>query len=85
MPKAHDPTFELRHYPLPKLAVECITYGRTGRFDKAQLAEKFGETYPIHQTVDRLSRNWECEKPDQVLAYALHPNAIYCLPHLPNW
>ena len=60
-------------------------YRRRGRFDKAQLVQKLGDIYPIHQTVDRLTRNWECEKPDPMPAYALHPNAMSCLPHLPNW
>ena len=54
MPKAADPTFQLGHYPLPKLTVECIKRGRQGRFDKAQLVEKLGETYPVDQAVDRL-------------------------------
>ena len=85
MPKAADPTFQLGHYPLPKLTVGCIKRGRQGRFDKAQLVEKLGETYPVHQAVDRLTRGWKCEKPDRMPAYALHPSAMYCLPHLPEW
>jgi hypothetical protein len=85
MPKAVDPTFQLRHYPLPKLVVECIKCKRQGRFDKAQLIEKLGETYPVHQPIDRLTGAWECEKPDRIKAYALRPNAMYCLPHLPEW
>jgi hypothetical protein len=85
MPKAHDPTFQLRHCPLPKLVVDCIKCGRNGRFDKAQLVQKLGNTYPVHQAVDRVTRNWQCEKPDRMPAYALHPNAMYYLPHLPDW
>jgi hypothetical protein len=85
VPKPADPTFQLRHYPLPKLAVECIKCGRKGRFDKAQLIEKLGETYPVYQAVDRLTQDWECDKPNAMPAYALHPKAMYCLPHLPEW
>ena len=41
-----------------------------------QLIEKLGETYPVHDAVDRLTKDWECEKPDRIKAYALHPNAM---------
>jgi hypothetical protein len=85
MAERYDRTFQLRQYPLPKLVVECIKYKRTGRFDRVQLIEKLGETYPVHDAVDRLTKDWECEKPDRIKAYALHPNAMYCLPHLPEW
>jgi hypothetical protein len=85
MPKTYDRTFQLRHYPLPKLVVECIKCGRKSRFDKAQLIEKLGETYPVHQAKDRLTENWECTKSDAMPACALHPRAMYCLPYLPEW
>jgi hypothetical protein len=85
MSKTYDRTFQLRHYPLPKLVVECIKCTRQGRFDKAQLIEKLGETYPVYQAVDRLTKDWKCDKPDAMPAYALHPRAMYCLPHLPEW
>jgi len=85
MSQAYDRTFQLRHYPLPKLVIECIKCRRTGRFDVAQLIEKLGETYPVYQAVDRLTRDWECEKPGAIPAYKLHPKAMYCLPHLPEW
>jgi hypothetical protein len=52
MPTDYDPTFQLRHYPLPKLVVRCIKCERQGRFGKAQLIEKLGETYPVYQAVD---------------------------------
>jgi hypothetical protein len=81
----YDRTFQLRQYPLPKLVVECIKCNRKGRFDKARLIEKLGETYPVDQAVDRLTRHWECDKPDALPGYALHPRAMYCLPHLPEW
>jgi len=81
----YDPTFQLRHYPLPKLVVECIKCKRRGRFDKIQMIEKLGETYPAFQAVDRLTRDWECEKPDAIPAYKSHPKAMYCLPRLPEW
>jgi hypothetical protein len=55
MAERYDRTFQLRHYPLPKLVVECIKCKRQGRFDKAQLVEKFGETYPVYQAVGRLT------------------------------
>jgi hypothetical protein len=85
MPKTYDRTFQLRHYPLPKLVVECIKCGRQGRFVVAQLIEKLGETYPVYQANDRLAQDWECKKPDAIPADALHPRATYCLPHLPEW
>jgi hypothetical protein len=85
MPKTYDRTFQLRHYPLPKLMVGCIKCNRTGRFDMAKLIEKVGETYPVNQAVDRLTRDWECAKPHAMPAYALHRRAMYCLPHLPKW
>jgi hypothetical protein len=85
MPKDYDRTFHLRHYPLPKLVVECIKCKRKGRFDVPQLIEKLGETYPVYQAVDRLTQNWECDKPNAMPVYALHPRAMYCLPHLPEW
>jgi hypothetical protein len=56
MAERYDPTFQLGHYPLPKLVVEFIKCKRHGRFDKAQLIEKLGETYPVFQAVDCLSR-----------------------------
>jgi hypothetical protein len=85
MAERYDQTFQLRHYPLPKLVVECLKCKRQGRFDKGQLIGKLGETYPVHQAVDRLTKDWECEKPDRIPAYALPPRAMYCLPHLPEW
>jgi hypothetical protein len=85
MPKTYDRTFQLRHYPLPKLVVECIKCKRQSRFDVAQLIEKLGETYPVHQAKDRLTQDWECTKPGAMPAYALHPRAMYCMPHLPEW
>jgi hypothetical protein len=30
----------------------------------APLAEKLGETRPVHQATDQLTRDWECEAPD---------------------
>jgi hypothetical protein len=85
MPKTYDRTFHLRYYTLPKLVVECIKCKRQGRFDKAQLIEKLGDTYPVYQAVNRLTQNWVCEKPNAMPAYALHPRAMYCYPHLPEW
>jgi hypothetical protein len=35
--------------------------------------------------VDRLTKDWECETPNAMLAYASHPRAMCCLPHLPEW
>jgi hypothetical protein len=85
MPKDYDRTFHLRHYPLPKLVAECIKCGRKGRFDLAQLIEKLRATYPVHQAKDRLTKDWMCDKPDRMPGYALHPRAMYCLSHLPEW
>jgi hypothetical protein len=81
----YDRTFQLRHYPLPKLVGECLKCGRKGRFDKARLIDKLGEIYPVHQAVDRRTKDWECDKPDRIKAYALHPNAMYSpLPRPPS-
>ncbi|WP_404289659.1 hypothetical protein ACD578_25655 [Microvirga sp. RSM25] len=47
----YDRTSQLRHCALPKLVVECIKCRRRGRFDKARLIEKLGETYSVYQVV----------------------------------
>jgi hypothetical protein len=85
MAKAIDQTFQLRLYPLPKIVVRCIKCGRQAQFDRTQLIEKLGETYPVYQAVKRLTCDWECKKPDGIPAYKLHPDGMHCLPHLPEW
>ncbi len=65
--------------------VECIKCKRQGRIDVPQLIEKLGATYSVHQAKDRLTKDGECEKPELMPAYAIHPRAMYCFPPLPEW
>ena len=57
MAERYNPTFQLRYYSFPKLVVECLKSRRQGQFGREQLVEKLGETYPVCQAVDRLTKD----------------------------
>ncbi|MPR12357.1 hypothetical protein [Microvirga tunisiensis] len=85
MSKAYARTFQLRHYPRPQVLVECTKCKRQGRFDKAQLIEELGGTYPLFQAVNEVTQDWKCEKFNAMPAYAQHPRAMECFRYLPEW